>query len=205
MGSPFDSTVELSAIKTSNAKAIAVLSKKLARYPKAVDKTNVRTANRVAKGARTDSLRILAQTINAPQREIRKHFSITSAYIRRQKAVLHAQGMRGMPLSRFKPTPSPIGAKGLVRPPKGLQVKVFRKRPAKVAKGTFWMPTRGGYTVMKRTGKKRFPLKKLYGPTPYTYYRRKATLRRVTRRVNDRMMKEWPRQLRYALKQEGAL
>jgi len=187
---------ELTTLNT--AASVAKVRRKLEAIPRGLDKVLALTANKVVKGAQTDAVKIIAEKVNLKQADIREDFDILRATWSQPDAVLEAHGRGGVSLSRFGPTPR----RGGKRPKKGLSVKILRRGTKKVARGTFWLPTG---TVFRRIGKGRKDIEKAWGPSMMTYYRRTSTLRRVKKKVVERLAKELPRQVRYVLLKAGEL
>ena len=58
---------------------------------------------------------------------------------------------------------------------------------------------------MKRVGKERKPIRRLYGMSFMALYRRPAFLRRMTKKINVRLMRVLPQEIRSVLRQGGKL
>lgn len=180
----------------AGSEALDALARKLAGIPGALEKVLLRTVNRAGEGGITDAVKLIAGHYALKQREIRESFYLKKGSLSVPVAVIKASGPRALPLTRWNPSPGPGGK----RPPVGLRVRVLRGGAAKPVPGAFWMPTGGSHTIMKREGKERLPLEKLFGPSFMTYYRRPDVQEQVKARIAERVLKVLPQQIRFVLK-----
>jgi hypothetical protein len=175
-------------------KDIRRVQRLLKKVDRGLDKVAARTANKVATGARTDATRLIRQEVALPAREVRGAFIIHKATWGHPVATLAASARRAAPLDHYPARPKSTAAK---RPPKGVAVKIKKKLPHKTVRGAFWATVHGHRLLFKRKGKKRSPIKRLYGPSMMTYYRRKSLQRRLRRRVDIRLARVYAQELNY--------
>ena len=127
--------------------------KKLSRDWKAqrqaIPKAAAMAINKSASPAKTAAKRAVARETGFIQRDVLAHTKLTKATVKRLTAVL---SMTGEPrnLIHFKPK----------RTPAGIEANAWGKK--KTYRGTFI--ANSGRTVFKRAGRKRLPIKAVYGP-----------------------------------------
>ncbi|NJB66440.1 hypothetical protein GGQ74_000080 [Desulfobaculum xiamenense] len=183
----------------ASTRDIRRVQKLLGTMDRGLDKVAARTANKVAQGARTDAVRLIRQDVALSARDIRNAFVIHKATWTHPVAELSGSGRRSAGLDHYPTRP---GASAATRPRRGVSVKIKTRLPHKTVRGSFWMPTRGGARLLvKRTGGKRLPVKRLYGPSMMTYYRRESLQRRLRRRIGDRLARVYVQELNNLVRQ----
>ncbi|UIJ36890.1 phage tail protein [Desulfobaculum bizertense] len=177
--------------------------KALEGIPQGINRISSTTANKVARGSLTEASRLIRQEIELKSRDVKKEFIIRKATWSNPVAVLTASGRRAAALDHYPARPKSAAQK---RPPKGISVKIKKRQPYKIVHGAFWGTARNGRRMLfKRVQKdKRLPIKRLYGPSMMTYYRRKSFQRRLIRRTDERLQKVFIQELNNLLRKRGS-
>lgn len=176
------------------------LKKRCSTMPGAIDRAAARTVNKVAKSTRTEAGRLIRQEISLKARDVTKAFTIHRGTPAHPVAVLSASAKKGVGLDYYPVRP---GASSRKRPAKGITVKIKKREPYKRVQGAFWGTAKNGRRMLfKRKGAKRLPVRRLYGPSMMTFYRRKSFQRRLARRTSDRLLHVFTQELNYELRRK---
>lgn len=195
----------VNATPSDTGKAIRQVIGKLEQVPRGLDKVLTRTVNRTAQGVRTDAVDLVRERLNLKRKVVSQAFEIRRATWRRPQAVVSAEGRDALPLGNFAPRPTRVGRR---KPKKGVSVQVKAKGGRKVIPGTFLTgkTARDGTPVIaRRRGKKRYPIRRLYGPGFMPCLRKGRIRREWEQAVSDRYWKNLTHETRHVLKGAGLL
>lgn len=117
--------------------------------------------NRVSTGIRTEAVRKVRETYIIKAGDVRKTIKITKANPARLEILMVSRG-GNIPLINFRTTPSKPNT---TRRPKVLKAQVKKQGSKKPIPGAFVAQMRSGHIgVFERSGKRRLPIRELYGP-----------------------------------------
>lgn len=135
---------------------------------RAIARANVSMLNKVTAQAKTLASKTIRETYNIKASDLSEALKIEQANISRPSAALVGRGKAGIPLIQFggKWTRPTMGKRKLKGSTVGASVMV-KKGNRKVIPGTFIAKMKSGHVgIFERTGKKRLPIRQLFGPQP---------------------------------------
>lgn len=144
-------------IKLTNAELV---EKALAETPKKVERAARMSINKVAGQVRTQMSREAAKEYFVSISSVRRTVTVKKAG-RDLLAVLESKGLP-ISLAKFKVKPLRVQHKG--KKNKKLRVRVKRSSAGATLDRAFVSTIGSGFGVFERSGKSRFPIKKLFGP-----------------------------------------
>lgn len=115
--------------------------------------------NRTSQGLRTEAVRKIRETYDIKASDVRPTIRLTRATPGNLRLSVSSRG-RNIPLIRFKVNPKSPPS----RQPRVLKASV-KKSGLKPIRGAFTTRVGGHIGVLTRLGKKRLPIKELYGPS----------------------------------------
>jgi hypothetical protein len=136
---------------------------------RAISKANISALNKLAAQGKTAASKKIREDYNIKAGDLSKGIDVDKATNGRLNAVLVGRGKHGIPLVLFgaKWTRPTMGKRGKMRGSKegaSVMVKVGNR---KTIPGSFVATMKSGHVgLFKRIGKKRLPIKELYGPQP---------------------------------------
>lgn len=147
-------------IKVTPKREIKQATISLQYVVKNMPKAFVSAMNRVSTGLRTEAVRKVRETYVIKAGDVRKTIKITKANPARMEMMMVSRG-RNIPLIKFRTTPRQPRS----RPPKVLKAQVKKAGGKKPIPGAFVAQMRSGHIgVFERSGKRRLPIRELYGP-----------------------------------------
>jgi hypothetical protein len=181
-----------------------------------------RAVNKTLKGARTEAVKLVRQSIALNASDTRKSFSVIRARYGRNSGYKSAAGFldikgKPYPLARYPFRPKqPPSQKGVpVASRKPATVQVLKRGHRKVVEHGFVAKMQSGHVgVFIRDGEPRKmsrgryqdevkqPIRELHGPAPAPYFRRDIMLRRLAKRVRPRLQKNMQHELDYYILQQ---
>lgn len=205
------------------AQGVTEISNALQQLPgRGMMVVSARAVNKTLRGARTDASKMIRQELHLKARDVRRKLTTKPAPYGRNTGYKSATGIlnigaRPVPLARypFRPT-SPPSQKGVsVSNRKPTTVHVLKRGARKKVQSGFVAKMKSGHVGVfmrdgeKRkmqsgrfAGKKRQPIRELYGPGPGVHFRRNIMQRRLGRKVMPRLYKNLNHELNYYIRQQ---
>lgn len=153
--------------------------------------------NRIATRMRTELAREAAHDYFVKIGDVKSSIKLTKAKNANLTAFISSAG-RPIPLIKFRVTPIKVQYKG--RRNRKIKVRVRRDSSGARMDRAFVAFMGSTMNVFERKGKKRFPVKKLYGPAVPQMLRSEDVMDKVTKKAQDDLNSEITRQLNRLLK-----
>jgi hypothetical protein len=143
---------EALVIKEDLYKAALLLGDQRDKAPGVVS----RALNRAAEATKTKAVKATASRYYVKQADVRQKVVTIKSSKTRLRAIVRSVDSK-LPLERFKVSP----LRNIPKKPPVLRIGVKREGDLKAFKGAFVIPN---LKIYERIGKKRYPIKRLYGP-----------------------------------------
>lgn len=169
-----------------------------------MQRASARALNRVATSTRKEATRIVRETLNLKSGDVKDQITTTRV---KSKTSLSAQSFdlviaqKGVPLVQYGAKDKKVKTDD--GPRFGVTVKVKKKGQRKLVTGGFLADTRGGvFTIFKRTGDARLPIKLQYGPSVRDAFKAKAQVKALLGYAREVLAKTLRRELSFELQKQ---
>ncbi|MEK3784676.1 phage tail protein [Paenibacillus sp. FSL R5-0810] len=169
-------------------------NRSLRQMDKAVRQAVLSALNRATQRSKTETGRKVREKYVVKQKEVLETISIRKAQGNMLQATLTSKG-RNIPLVRFSVAPK----RRLKRAPASIKAAVYRTGTKKPIPRAF-IATVGAHTgVFERVGRKRLPMRELYGPAVPSMVGNEEVREHVQEVFADEMIKRLPHELNRTL------
>ena len=166
------------------------VTRSLKQMDKAVRQAYLASINRATQRTKTETGRKTRERYVVKQREVVETIRIRKASGNSLQATLTSRG-HAIPLIKFGTTPK----RRPQRPPKAVKAAVYRGGAKKPIEGAFVTDVGHHTGVFERVGKKRLPIRELYGPSVPSMVNSEDVREHARAVYNEEMRKRLPHEL----------
>lgn len=182
-----------------DAHKLDLITKQLSEIKNGVPKALVGAVNDTTRQTVTQISKAIRERVNIKKADIDKHIKKTHATPARMSARITLSESKRLGLKYF-------GAKQDKRKGGGVRYQIDKRGGRKLIPGAFIGSARLGEQVFKRVGKKRFPIRKLQGISPWGAFVMSGMRRKTQTEAQALLEKNLDRRVNFLLlKQSGAI